>query len=91
MIAAPGSKTTHQKSLALFREIATKVKTQGGTEPKKFGETRYGSRVMMGDRMLKTRPIYEQLLVAPPFTEWLSKQNRDVRSKVRAFPPSHLC
>ena len=41
--------TAHQKPLARFRVIAESLQTNeqilGGTEPKKYGETRYGSRV----------------------------------------------
>ncbi len=35
----------------------------GGTEPKKYGETRYGSRVTMSERMINTKRIYEKLML----------------------------
>lgn len=77
----------HQKSLAVFREIAKQVKPPAGlgTEPKKFGKTRFGSRVLMGDRMLETKEIYEKLMVEVTFNDWLKKQKADVKDKVMMF------
>ena len=50
--------SAHQKPLARFRVIAESLAANeqipGGTEPKKYGETRYGSRVTMSERMIKT-------------------------------------
>jgi hypothetical protein len=73
----------HQKSLAVFREIAKEVQPEGGTEPKKFGQTRFGSRVLMGDRMLQTKKIYQKLQVHDSFTAWLLKQKAEVKEKVK--------
>ncbi len=56
---------SHQKHLVLFRKIAVlPVFTQiGDTEPLKYTDTRYGSRVLMGRRLLVTRSIYRNLMV----------------------------
>jgi hypothetical protein len=55
--------TAHQKPLTRFRAIADSLPANeqipGGTEPKKFGETRYGSRVTMSERMINTKRIYD--------------------------------
>lgn len=72
----------HHKSLAIFRDIAAKLMPNVGTDPKKYGETRYGSRVIMGARMLSTKKIYQTLVIDDSFAEWLSKQSRETRSKV---------
>ncbi len=56
--------TGHQKPLARFRAIADSLlaneQIPGGIEPKKYGETRYGSRVTMSERMINTKSIYEK-------------------------------
>ena len=48
--------SAHQKPWARFRVIAESLPANeqipGGTEPKKYGETRYGSRVTMSERSL---------------------------------------
>jgi hypothetical protein len=63
----------HQKSLARFRAIAESLPANeqipGGTEPKKFGETRYGSRVTMSERMIKTSRIYQLLMLDKEFVD----------------------
>jgi hypothetical protein len=78
--------TSYQKSLAVFREIAADLpldqQPKGGTEPKKFGETRYGTRIAMGERMLLTRAIYEKLLVHEKLTAWLERQKKETKEKV---------
>ena len=55
--------TGHQKSLVRFFEIDESLPTNEqiseGTESKKFGETRYDSRVTMSETMIKTMRIYE--------------------------------
>jgi hypothetical protein len=47
--------SAHQKPLARFHAIAEALPANeqipGGTEPKKYGETRYGSRVTMSERI----------------------------------------
>ena len=80
----------HHKPLALFRAIAKDLPKdtpqdklpKGGTEPKKFGETRYGSRVIMAERMLDTRIIYRKLFVNTEFEDWIKTQARKKRDKV---------
>ncbi len=56
--------TAHQKPLTRFRTIADSLpaneRIPRGIEPKKYGETRYGSRVTMSERMINTKPIYEK-------------------------------
>ncbi len=56
--------TAHQNPLARFRAIADSLTANEqiprGIEPKKYGETRYGSRVTMRERMINTKPIYEK-------------------------------
>ena len=56
---------SHQKPLALFRKIATlqAFAEIGTTEPLKYVDTRYGSRVLMGRCLLATRRIYRNLMV----------------------------
>jgi hypothetical protein len=55
--------TAHQKPLARFRAIAdsqpVNEQIPRGIEPKKYGETRYGSRVTMSERMINTKRIYD--------------------------------
>jgi hypothetical protein len=51
--------------LTRFRAIADSLPVNEqiprGIEPKKYGETRYGSRVTMSERMINTKTIYEKL------------------------------
>ncbi len=56
---------SHQKPLTLFRKIDDlPVFTEiGVTDPLKYADTRYGSRVIMGRRLLVTRRIYRNLMV----------------------------
>jgi hypothetical protein len=78
--------TGHQKSLARFRAIAESLPANeqipGGTEPKKFGETRYGSRVTMSERMIKTSRIYQLLMLDKEFVDWLDRQTNKTKDKV---------
>lgn len=81
--------TKHHKTLAVFRAIAVSLPQEerpaGGTEPLKFGDTRYGSRVMMGMRMKATRMIYERLLVHAEYKTWLASQDKVTKDKVSIF------
>ena len=56
---------SHQKTLALFRKISDLpvFAEIGATEPLKYADTRYGSRVLMGRCLLATRSIYRNLMV----------------------------
>ena len=79
--------SAHQKPLARFRVIAESLQTNeqilGGTDPKKYGETRYGSRVTMSERMIKTRRIYEKLMLDLEYMSWLDRQSAKTKDKVR--------
>jgi hypothetical protein len=77
----------HQKPLARFRAIAEALSANeqnpGGTEPKKYGETRYGSRVTMSERMINTKRIYEKLMLDQEYMSWLDRQSPETKDKVR--------
>ena len=79
--------TAHQKPLARFRVIAESLPANeqiaGGTEPKKYGETRYGSRVTMSERMINTKRIYEKLMLDQEYISWLDRQAAKTKDKVR--------
>jgi hypothetical protein len=79
--------TAHQKPLARFRVIADSLPADEqipkGTEPKKYGETRYGSRVTMSERMINTKPIYEKLMIDQEYISWLDRQATKTKEKVR--------
>jgi hypothetical protein len=79
--------TAHQKPLARFRVIAESLPANeqiaGGTEPKKYGETRYGSRVTMSERMINTKRIYEKLMLDQEYISWLDRQAAKTKEKVR--------
>jgi hypothetical protein len=81
--------TGRQLPLARFRAMAAGLlaseKPSCGTEPLFFGETRYGSLVMMGDRLLNTLLIYQKLMVDDEYREWVKVQKKCVRKKVRVF------
>jgi Protein of unknown function (DUF 659) len=81
--------TAYQKPFARFRFIALELlksgELDGGTEPLKFGPTRFGSKVLMAERFLKTRMIYEKLMLDAEFVKWLDKQSADVKAKVRVY------
>jgi len=70
---------SHQKPLALFRKIAAlpAFAEIGATEPLKYADTRYGSRVLMGRRLLTTRSIYRNLMVDTEMEAWLQRQKPD--------------
>ena len=76
----------HQKPLARYRHIALHLskdeKPNGGTAILKYGDTRYGSRVLMGERMLSVRVIYERLTDDGEFNAWLRKQSKRMKEKV---------
>ena len=70
-----------------FRVIAESLppneQIPGGTEPKKYGETRYGSRVTLSERMIKTRRINEKLMLDQEYMSWLDRQGAKTKDKVR--------
>ncbi len=79
--------SAHQKPLSRFRAIAEALSANeqipGGTEPKKYGETRYGSRVTMNERMINTKRIYEKLMLDQEYMSWLDRQAPKTKEKVR--------
>jgi hypothetical protein len=60
-----------------------RLEIPGGTEPKKFGETRYGSSVTMSERMINTKRIYEKLMLDQDYMSWLERQAAKTKEKVR--------
>ena len=79
--------SVHQKSLTRSRVIAESLQTNdqilGGTDPKKYDETRYGSRVTMSERMINTKRIYEKLMLDQEYMSWLDRQAPKTKEKVR--------
>ena len=77
----------HQKSLSRFRVIAESLPVNeqipGGTESKKYGETQYGSRVTMSECMIKTKRIYEKLMLDQEYMSCLDRQAAKTKDKVR--------
>ena len=58
-------------------------KFPGGLSLKKYDETRYGSRLTMSERMIKTRRIYEKLILDQEYMSWLDRQDAKTKDKVR--------
>ena len=56
---------SHQKPLAIYRKIASQPEFSqvGATESLKYTDTRFGSKVIMGSRLLSTKIIYRNLFV----------------------------
>jgi hypothetical protein len=50
---------------------------------KKYGETRYDSRVPMSERMINTKRIYEKLMLDQEYMSWLDRQTPKTKEKVR--------
>ena len=79
--------TAHQKPLVRFRVIAESLSANeqiaGGTDPKKYGETRYGSRVTISECMIKTKRIYEKLILDQEYMSWMDRQTTKTKDKVR--------
>ena len=55
----------------------------GGTDPKKYDKTRYDGRVTMSECMIKTRRIYEKLMLDQEYISWLDRQAAKTKDKVR--------
>jgi hypothetical protein len=76
-----------QKPLARYRAIARGLKDTEqpvcGTEPLYFGETRYASLVMMGERLLACLLIYQKMVVDDEYREWILTHPKMVQKKVR--------
>ena len=74
---------SHQKTLPLFRKIAAlpDFAEIGATDPLKYADTRYGSRVLMGRCLFATRSIYRNLMVDTEMEAWLERQKPDTQQK----------
>ena len=57
--------------------------TDYADEATEFGETRYGSRVTMSERMINTKRIYEKLMLDQDYMSWLERQAAKTKEKVR--------
>ena len=81
--------SVHQKPLTRFRAIADSLpgneQIPGGTETKKYGETRYGSRVTISECMIKTKRIYEKLILDQEYMSWMDRQTTKTKDKVRMW------
>lgn len=82
--------TNHHKPLARYRALvkglpAGHVLSKQGTEPLKYGETRFASKIIMARRMLSCRELYEALLTDNAYKAWLEKQSADVKETVRCL------
>jgi hypothetical protein len=66
---------SHQKPLAIFRKIASQPEFSqvGATEPLKYADTRFGSKVIMGRRLLSTKSIYRNLFVNTEMEAWVER------------------
>ena len=78
--------TNHQKPLARYRQIAAADETwgeggkpAGGTELLKYGETRFASRFIMGQRLVNMQTVVTQLVADAVYNTWLSKQKASVK------------
>jgi hypothetical protein len=60
-----------------------KEQIPGGTETKKYDETRYGSRVTMSERMINTKRIYEKFMIDQEYMSWLDSQAPKTKEKMR--------
>ncbi len=74
---------SHQKTLPLFRKITTlSIFTEiGDTDP--YTNTRYGTRVFMGCRLLVPRRIYKNRKVDTEMEVWLERQKPDTHQKFK--------
>ena len=76
---------SHQKPLAIFRKIANQPEFSqvGATEPLKYADTRFGSKVIMGRRLLCTKNIYRNLFVNTEMESWVERQKPQTQDKFR--------
>ena len=73
------------EDLTLFRKIVdlTDLGKIGVTESLKYGDTRYGNRVFMGQCLLVTRNIYKNLMVDTKMEAYLQRQKPDTQQKFK--------
>jgi len=76
---------SHQKPLAIFRKIASQPEFSqvGATEPLKYADTRFGTKVIMGCRLLSTKSIYRNLFVHPELEAWVERQKPQTQDKFK--------
>jgi hypothetical protein len=76
---------SHQKPLAIFRKIASQPEFSqvGATEPLKYADTRFGSKVIMGRRLLSTKSIYRNLFVNTEMEALVERQKPQTQDKFR--------
>ena len=55
----------------------------GATEPLKYADTRFGSKVIMGRRLLCTKNIYRNLFVNTEMEAWVERQKPHTHDKFR--------
>ncbi len=53
----------------------------GVTEPLKYVDTRFGTKVIMGCRLLNTKSIYRNLFVHPELEAWVERQKPQTQDK----------
>lgn len=81
--------TSHQHVLAEYRDIASQIPKarhpEGGLELLKYGDTRYGSRILMLNRFMNVvKPAVRPLFTASDtFNIWKDAASRDLKNKVR--------
>ena len=55
----------------------------GATEPLKYADTRFGTKVIMGCRLLSTKSIYRNLFVHPELEAWVERQKPQTQDKFK--------
>ena len=55
----------------------------GATEPLKYADTRFGTKVIMGCLLLSTKSIYRNLFVHPELEAWVERQKPQTPDKFR--------
>ena len=53
------------------------------TEPLKYVDTRFGTKVIMGCLLLSTKSIYKNLFVHPELETWVERQKPQTQDKFR--------
>ena len=55
----------------------------GATESFKYEDTRFGTKVIMGCRLLITKSIYRNFFVHPELEAWVERQKPQTQDKFR--------
>ena len=77
---------SYQKSLTIYRKIAShpEFSQVGVTEPLKYVDTRFGTKVIMGlSHLLNTKSIYRNVFVLPEMEVWVESQKPQTQDKFR--------